>query len=134
MRDGLVRKYTLAPSQRPYAVNFPTFKLDKPGSGSVEVIWVGRKRGVTTVTLGQLHLFSFREKFETLDDALAHADMRYGGMWMYQWDGERLNVEPTHALNPDEHALMAISLGYIADHLPALPEGPWDGWYYRRAR
>ncbi|MGL5816618.1 MAG: hypothetical protein ACRCYR_03575, partial [Phycicoccus sp.] len=92
---ALVKQPRWAPSQRPYAIlrgsAWPT-----GGSWIVRALWAGRKRGVTTVTVGTLNLWNHqtRDTPDTLDAALAAADMRYGGEWHHQWDGETLLVEP----------------------------------------
>lgn len=129
---GLVKLSNLAPSQRPYAIHVPSFELEAPGRATVEVVWLGRKKGRTTITAGSLYLFSFQHLFVSLADALEHADMRYGGTWMHQWDGHNLLVEPTHPLAPAAHTATAERLDAILSSLPSLPTGQWDGWYYRR--
>lgn len=130
----LVQQNRWAPSQRPYAIDRNTARIDR-GGWTVNALWVGRKRGATTITTGTLHLFTAAlttpNPAATLDDALATADMRYGGDWAHQWDGQRLLVNPNDHLTPAQVAEFYDWLDARLAALPAVPVG-YEGWYYRQ--
>lgn len=134
--DGLVlQPDRWAPSQRPYALLRASYKVrDRGVGGQVDAIWPGRKRGLLTVTLGTLTLWSPRHREAVgFDEAVATADLRYGGDWAHQWDGETLLHEPAYRLPPNEVPDMAAMLDEILVGFPALPGMGYEGWYYRRS-
>lgn len=138
LRLRRIDKY--APSANPY-----WFKLDELIETPIDsngyiyrvlpALWLGRKSGRTTITAGFYHPFSHSNRdFESLSprEMVEAADVRYGGRWQYQWDGQRFKVEPS--LNPAS-AEAKQKLGLLQELWgtlpnPLMPEG-YDGPWYK---
>ncbi|OZC55076.1 hypothetical protein CH289_07745 [Rhodococcus sp. RS1C4] len=96
----------------------------------MDALWAGRKDGKTIATLGTYHLTKMDGVERSYADMLAVADTRYGGLWKWIWDGERLLCSPDHLLTVSETDAMNEQLDAYLRAFPDVPEG-WDGWYYR---
>ena len=135
----LLRKIDkFAPSQKPYWFDAKSLRPFSSTSHKVNAMWVGRKNGLTVVTLGTYSLHT-HARFRSLDmpydaDALiTHADTRYGGDWLYRWDGLRFQENPTAPIRPLTDLIrVRRSLETILIGLPeSMSEPGWLGPYYR---
>lgn len=130
----LIRTERPAPSKTPYAILPSTFQPVPHGVGKVaDAIWMGRKRGKTTVSIGTLRFWWQKggcpTPDSTLEECKTKADSRYGGKCHARWDGEHLWVDPAHPLTPEQQVIVSKMLDEHLTDFPSLPEG-YDGWYY----
>lgn len=124
-----------APSKRPYAIDLSTFTVETGtltrADGTtitthrprIQAIWVGRKNGDTTISLGELGTGGFGAT--TLTEFLNDFDRRYGGTCKARWNGHDLWAP---GYTPDAIAETAQRLDAILNALPDLPIG-YHGWY-----
>ena len=136
----------LAPSSNPYAFRTASAQTESltRNDGSVidlfrvtyDAIWLGRKNGVTTVTIGSYSVYADGQEELSRDDdltaLLAKADTRYGGSWAAKYDGETLLVEPTHPLTPQEQMKLIEQLSGVLQDPESLPP-QWIGWFKKVA-
>lgn len=126
-----------APSKNPYWFDTDTLKMDGDRSATIEAIWFGRKAGCTVVTSGTYRLFPFHTQGRltgSVQEMIQTADTRYGGHWLYRWDGttfQRNPLAPLHALVD----LMSIQ-SRLDEVLTSAPEPfpgqrNWIGPYYK---
>lgn len=132
-----------APSSNPYAFRLGEIEFSdlqrrdgswlKPSGGVVPALWLGRKNGQTTVSLGTLSIFS--ESWsnplsydDSPEELLAKADMRYGGSWRQKLVGDTLWMNPNHMLSVEDQIEVTAYLRSVLDDPESLPEG-WTGWF-----
>lgn len=124
-----------AASQNPYWFDLSSIQHGNLGGANIDAIWFGRKKGLTTVTFGTYSLyFPKSEKNAPVSHLIEIADTRYGGSWMYQWDGESFLREPMSPLStPADLAEVQTRLdNLLADTPDPFPVGStWDGPYYK---
>lgn len=132
----------LAPSSNPYAFRTASAEYETltrhdgsvidPFRVTYDALWLGRKYGETTVTLGSYTIFAEGRAELSRDDDLAtllsKADTRYGGSWAAKFDGDVLLMEPTHILTIPEQITLVEQLRGVLDDPENLPP-QWDGWY-----
>lgn len=132
----------LAPSSNPYAFRRDSAEYDTltrndgtildPSSVIFDAMWLGRKNGVTTVTIGRYTVWTHgQDKLSRDDDLttlLSKADTRYGGSWAAKYDGAHLLVEPTYQYTPQDQIELIEHLRGVLDDPGHLPAG-WSGWY-----
>lgn len=137
----------LAPSTSPYAfritgLRFTDLKRNdgtwvRPFSAILPAMWLGRKDGETTITLGTYTVFADGvaklSREDSLEDLLAKADTRYGGTWHQKLDGESLLMEPAHRLSVGDQTKTISFLQGVLDDPETLPSG-WLGWFKKDGR
>lgn len=132
----------LAPSSNPYAFRLDSAEYETltrhdgvvidPSQIIFDAIWLGRKNGVTTVTIGRYTVWTHGQDRLSRDDdlttLLSKTDTRYGGSWTAKFDGDVLLMEPTHILPIPEQVALVEQLRGVLDDPEHLPAG-WSGWY-----
>lgn len=87
----------IAPSQNPYWFDETSFGWSSPTSAKAKAVWLSRKDGKTVATLGEYTMF-LRSVNTTItatpQNIILMADTRYGGSWLWRWDGERFLANP----------------------------------------
>ncbi|NIL77645.1 hypothetical protein [Rhodococcus sp. B10] len=123
---SLTKRDKFTPSRTPYAFAPATFDGER-----VDALWASRKHGETVVTLGSYRLFSFTDRDASdFDSLLSVADTRYGGNWMFRWDGTTLLHNPEFKSAFGGWQSVTEKLDAVLRGFPEVPVD-WDGWYYR---
>lgn len=132
----------LAPSANPYAFRFDEIEFEdlqrrdgswiRPHRGLVPALWLGRKNGETTVSIGTFSVYAEgREELsrdDSIDELLAKADTRYGGSWHQKLVGDTLWMNPNHMLAVKDQIEITAHLRAVLADPENLPSG-WTGWF-----
>lgn len=131
----LIRTSSAAPSRRPYAIDRDSFRKVEDQAYprfEIDAIWLGRKNGATTISMGTLGLWWHnRPANPSLDECIAKCDSRYGGDPFAVWNGTHLWVDPRRPMTLRDQGSWAQLLDEILSQVPVVPTG-WDGWYLLR--
>lgn len=122
----LIKAPSAAPSRRPYAIDPATFD-----GRAVQAIWLGRKNGATTISIGTLRFWwqPGMPDEPTLEECIANCDPRYGGDCRARWDGKHLWVNPSFPLDPAAQVARAEQLAAALATAPDIPAG-FTGWFH----
>lgn len=140
MTSALRKIDKFTPSQNPYWFRIGDVLATDDRRRDVRVMWASRKGGRTVVTQGAYGLFPFGHGASfPVPDAGAEAvieaaDTRYGGEWLYRWDGQRFQENPTAPIaTPDELAAIRENLDRILNDLPGAlnDDADWIGPFYK---
>lgn len=129
----MIQEYEYIASHRPYLIRPGSFRKGEKrqtpdgrwvGRVNADALWFRRKRGVLTVTFGELWDYSEAEDFDQFLNLFDTG--RYGGTAVAQWDGEKLWT-PT-AINETARQVYIDMLEPVLLNFPDIPAA-YVGWF-----
>lgn len=113
-------------SDKPYAVDLGSYRLDGGGygGGEIDAVWFRHRKGVTSACAGTLRDYQQPAQQTAAGFLAAYTDGRYGGDCRARWNGANLWSLADEAQRERYKALLVPMLAAY----PAVPPG-YAGWY-----